>query len=548
MLVFLISILFLSNSHASDCSSFNLKSNEEVRLDKQGSLSNFKVQDQDGLGTCYANTASVLLHSVSNETPSYLMLARNFGKGKNEGNQDLEWNESTKSYDLTLNGGEVCKVIKNAKENQKKGNYICKQDSIRMEKLASESSDPLNKQAYFLKSFLEWNSFIEKEENNKSIGKQLQSTDGFLAKLRENAVKSCSPTSVNFIARKLYDLFSEIFTACFQNSALKLNSICESTSYRWSMIFQDQMTTKSMGDGWYIPLPQEKINLKDEVKIKIQALNSTLNRNELNNFIVELISNDPFLKADLKMKKTLSDWNQVSPLISKYSDFVKLFQQSGASSEECIQYEILDQLSLKHPLESECKNQTIFYSMNLLGQSYDKNFDKIMKYLLEQNKESLFQEIGLDCDKKDRIVIPETIDCEEADFTEKDINGKNKYSTNEDILEIKKKNTPQIINSLKNNLAVGYSFCTEVFYKPAKYLTTENRENKMCNRAHGHHATAIIGVKCEDDQLKFLVQNSWGKNWSPKNENLKSVENGKFWMSSDDLFYNAEALTYILKK
>ena len=70
-------IFFMSfNLAAQDCG--NIANGQVVRLDEAGgSLQNSKVQDQDGLGTCYANTASVLLQSALPNNPdvSYINLA-----------------------------------------------------------------------------------------------------------------------------------------------------------------------------------------------------------------------------------------------------------------------------------------------------------------------------------------------------------------------------------------------------------------------------------------------------------------------------------------
>ena len=80
-ILFILSLLFYSLIAKSGCGS--LLDGEVVRLDVKGkSLENFKVQDQDGLGTCYSNASSLLLHSAMGTTPSYLMLAKNSGDRK----------------------------------------------------------------------------------------------------------------------------------------------------------------------------------------------------------------------------------------------------------------------------------------------------------------------------------------------------------------------------------------------------------------------------------------------------------------------------------
>ena len=55
-----------------------MQNGEIIRVDEGNkSLANFRVQDQDGLGSCYANAASLLLQSALPNNPevSYLHLA-----------------------------------------------------------------------------------------------------------------------------------------------------------------------------------------------------------------------------------------------------------------------------------------------------------------------------------------------------------------------------------------------------------------------------------------------------------------------------------------
>ena len=76
-LLFMVALLISSPLWAGeDCA--DLKNGESLRLDEKGkSLENFKVQDQDGVGTCYANTTSLILESLLDNHPqvSYLQVA-----------------------------------------------------------------------------------------------------------------------------------------------------------------------------------------------------------------------------------------------------------------------------------------------------------------------------------------------------------------------------------------------------------------------------------------------------------------------------------------
>lgn len=124
---------FISTStilHAQDCG--KLLDGETQRLDAPGrSLEKVKVQDQDGLGTCYANTTSVVLQSSLEGHPdvSYINLALGYAEKVNSKAEN-----STYSYDkngqMLINGGTICKTIEIAKEN----GGVCNRKDVPLEK------------------------------------------------------------------------------------------------------------------------------------------------------------------------------------------------------------------------------------------------------------------------------------------------------------------------------------------------------------------------------------------------------------------------------
>lgn len=135
----LLAVLFFSlSSHGQDCS--GLKDQEVVRLDKNdGPLVNGRIQDQDGVGTCYANATSVALKTALPGNPdlSYLQLA--FAHAQVDvlpNNQDKDsaylYSSAGKSNSFLIDGGFVCKTIEAAKSDKIGG--VCKRDDVALEK------------------------------------------------------------------------------------------------------------------------------------------------------------------------------------------------------------------------------------------------------------------------------------------------------------------------------------------------------------------------------------------------------------------------------
>jgi hypothetical protein len=130
----LLSLLLTASAYAQDCT--GLKENEEYRLDKNdGPLSKAMIQDQDGVGTCYANTTSLALQSVlpGNPNISYLQLA--FAHAQVDvapKNKDRDSAFTTPAKDeVLINGGQVCDTIAAAK-NEKIGG-VCLRSDVALE-------------------------------------------------------------------------------------------------------------------------------------------------------------------------------------------------------------------------------------------------------------------------------------------------------------------------------------------------------------------------------------------------------------------------------
>ncbi len=116
---------------------------ETVRLDASGgTVASAEMQDQDGLGVCYANTASLMLQSVIPGHPavSYLDLAIGTSASGVSGTAFVK-SAKEKDKSLYFEGGFVCDAIQAA---QKKGR-ICSRKSVSIERLGYVYSPLLQK-------------------------------------------------------------------------------------------------------------------------------------------------------------------------------------------------------------------------------------------------------------------------------------------------------------------------------------------------------------------------------------------------------------------
>ncbi len=191
--ILFISLILLNSVHASQ--SCNESTN--VRLDqKGGTLAGLQVQDQDGLGTCYANAASLLLQA---EDPyhrrfSYISMAMTHKQGKMDNTYGMgKYNHEKKYYDFFLDEGVTCDVINSV---QKKI-YTCSQESMQYEDLSTKNKLNSYEAQYdmFEKAknlnYLFWHSANIKDKEN-GPRKIIALIDEFIASKRVEAAKFCS--------------------------------------------------------------------------------------------------------------------------------------------------------------------------------------------------------------------------------------------------------------------------------------------------------------------------------------------------------------------
>lgn len=204
-------IFFMSfNLVAQDCG--NIANGQVVRLDEAGgSLQNSKVQDQDGLGTCYANTASVLLQSALPNNPdvSYINLALGYAE-KHSANK----NGSSYAYDsagnLLLTGGLVCESIQEAKKNG-----VCNRRDVPLENglfhaEAGHFSDSGHAQNKLLEKVSRYYDDVNKEFNNGRKVQDQSSVYGKKTKFISPETKEKITENVKSFSDKAGQFFTSI--------------------------------------------------------------------------------------------------------------------------------------------------------------------------------------------------------------------------------------------------------------------------------------------------------------------------------------------------
>jgi hypothetical protein len=269
LFIYLILFLKLQLAHGQNCA--GLSEGQEFRLDAPGQpMQNLRVQDQDGMGTCFANAASQMLMSANpqfKEAPSYHQLALGYlqrkhvdskiDNGKYSGLNEVDSSAPDKGpQSVMLRGGGACGAIEAAKDEQKTNGGLCPQSKTGIEKLISatgngEARDLMGHQEKLVAAMTNHMDRIQKTLNgNRGVhsGKAKPLPPAMMAGVREasknlqnwafdEAHNVCSnkskmrdfPETKQYFV-KLASRYYEANPECFQNSkstAIKDPELCE---------------------------------------------------------------------------------------------------------------------------------------------------------------------------------------------------------------------------------------------------------------------------------------------------------------------------------
>lgn len=240
------------------------------------SLHQVKQQDQDGLGTCYANTASLMIKSYHPDkpVPSYLDLAR--------------FNPAVANKTYEFNTGHACKVINNWQENQRPlctDSLLENQPSAVQDKILIGLYDAINKHQ-------------ASPEKVKEIFKQYQAYVAQNPKPQKNICleKMDSLRFENFMELKITQLLEE-------NSFLPLredyNYTQEETQFAQDCSKKFNHRLKEIGI-----IKEESFSLNDGTISTYHILNPTL-ADRANELVVKFLKGQTLPSGETYFKKIL---------------------------------------------------------------------------------------------------------------------------------------------------------------------------------------------------------------------------------------------------
>lgn len=572
-LYLLLTLLIFNNvAHAVDCE--DIKNGETFRVDQNGgSLENFHVQDQDGLGSCYANSASLLLQASLENHPevSYLQLAsiskaddleskrklaqkaddyyiyakkeENSSKAINGGGDALKWS-------LALDGGDICEVVAAAKAQQEtqKAAVLCPRKEMNLEAIAT-NGDPRQSQ---FKSILESSKYmnlfqgsfsdINKDEtffNRKKIRDAKRKYENFkqafssliAEKKKMLTESSCGTINDDSIGRLVQPAIQDAlgYDNCFKDQ--------KNSPYFCKVSLALVSGVGKKGDYSY-EVNQLNSRFSKDFLSKLNAPGKVISPEQIKkDFSDTLLSNLKLSKYEQSYAKNFANKLAEDIPSDKLNDIATEFNEikTTGTSQRCMERSLVDYIGSKR-FENDwkqdqvlCENQQLMLQASQVIVEYDKSglkgIDQALDFLFDKARlnydEALMAIYALDCKAEEKIEIPKNLTCNATAVTR----------------ESKPAIDKKIISSLKSNQPMGIYLCASILNKPKSAF-----ENNEC----GNRAVAVTGIKCEEGKLKYLIQNSWGKNNQAANPAIQTEEGkGAYWFDEQSFYdsvYNAVSL------
>lgn len=570
-LIIILGTLFSVNLYGQSCQ--GIPDGKVERLDAPGRpLQNLKTQDQDGLGTCYANTASVLLQGRLKDNPevSYLNLAFMYAEkyaapkvrqnGKDSGFQEKK--NPTEDESFLVEGGHTCDAIMTAKER----GGICKRSDVALEQFFHSGSSPIASDSAWIQKDLVLKLSKYYDGIFKDFGREEKQTPSKIAAWLSPKPKTSKFEEYKAALKNVLQKNKDRYTAeqCLKPDIRNAETVVSNLLAR---VYQFSNNTNNLKNKNYRNVSDSGRKLGFTIKYIRNgnfALEATVNdatKKILKDEYIKELSAGTNPNAEAVLIKSLQ---KVAPGINaKFLSAIGDFSSEDKSLlaqdadryfykkiDECmnqakLEYFTNDEGLIKDFANDTCLSKYSDHANNIrqlvttLDKANMKNIDSLYSFLMdlpEMNYEqAMMKMVGPDCPDDKKIKIPDDLQCEGASIYYS-ADPKTPETDAKFLTETKTKLQNAATEAMIKGNPIGLSLCTGFFDKdtPDAFY---NKTSQCPTTKHGFHAVALIGYRCQAGKIQYLVQNSWG-DWGAAKERFTDTEPGKAWINEEELAKN----------
>lgn len=579
----LILILIFSVSAFADCrvpqgNSFVVVGEGQViSLLREGkSLASHKIQDQDGMGTCYANTASTMLKSVlpGNPDVSYLHLAvqsaTNGVRNNFDPNNPRYWRMGKEDkMESFADGGFICETVTALK---KIGGLACRKEQSILE------SDvlPPDIQEKAFKNLGFYFDVLNKAKQNpsdfekfkKDVVLAVEAINNEKNNIRlacEEQKRSEMPLDAalgNFLSKMYFNMNDDSFCSKLRLEQLKkltVDSVFENdrTRIKPSPELVGQLRAAIVANPALKTLMIEKASGKNVNRMREIDMAKVLGTRMLSlvGSVVQSKSALPVCAGEPP--------DQDVDYLSAGDQFLRDMKEAKKSpcsvEDNAVLADVFSHNSCIAPTNLEMILAAVKPLMQV-GQEINQN---TLNHLLNPNATSAGQLKNLlmpGCYKPEAHLSVANVSCSTyAPCDPGNIINADNVAYNGPAGGCKDLNTAVtdtrkiVLGGLSNNRALGVSVCTSFMVNPNQ--KTDYCKNKGPGvEKHTYHAMTVSGLRCSNGKIEYQLVNSWGKNNCPKGAQLANsplkcekdangFDTGKFWITENVLVDNMTGLS-----
>ncbi len=593
----LLLLLFSKNSDALECNASNegqvidLYSNP-ARPDGPTPFAHFELQDQDGLGTCYANNMALMLEGElpGNPQVSYQQIAMAYGLSFNS-YSDAPATRLPTSYVAPdgstrsiVEGGWSCMAFDAVRSRH---GFLCDRDSTPVERSGHTQDSVIRSLGRFYDSFSRLMPEEEAAESDsyKAAENLRQNLRSFARQLNDERGASCvfprvepRPPSVMGVLESLcVSTHTQILTLEEEKTALEASTERRTASERERLrvitrqLRQLRQQLGRLGTVNEIAETGENglksLNDKNGGQFVLCQLSTAVTEAVTNTYYRPLESGGTTIRSSLQALETqlripheLVNHQSEAQLRARFSaDF------DYASAEHCRRSEGLMVFYETDSIISSFSDQ---YHM-CLSREFAAQFGLAVQSLSRMSGDGLAPDSLLDAlsrldlgfadfvggvispecyadDSTHHISIPENLSCQTQYYPS--LGRRYEDSSGEKItdpellrpLQMADATTTfsqQVARTIEQGRPLGISLCTNFFTDPA--ADSSFTANCAMGGVHAMHALTVSGVRCQNGAPQYLLQNSWGRGCSNYHSSYEcQSERGSFWVPQDVLVRN----------
>jgi len=568
-MIFLFSLFFsFSSVYALECVLQNEKISDGTKnslFDSGRVLSTFKTQDQDGMGSCYANSLTVAIKATHKDHPDVSYIHASFlgTSSRLKGDKNFLVDPST---DKLFNwGGSSCQ---NFDELKQKGG-ACDAKAVSLEN--DDRQESLLKKMGKILDYFSHDHKIPRQEFRKTIENFLEKRDkinldlmlacledkekGFSGTetidqwLRVALIKKRSPECRDLLLDTLQKLYTpesiiksdRIFGELNADTSSKLRKFFSSPEMKKSFLKYSIFKAKS--DYQNIMDLTESIVLKLEKILKTKDFLRKCPEEDLITPELSVVFINELYEHDLGLSSIKCETLASSSLLSKIKRLIS-FDQPLACLPESLKLFSEDVISNIHDFET------------LFGRDF-------LTKMLDPKDEDLYSIFGQlafpNCQDKSHLISLQDLACKWVDL--KSV-GKKKCpdstSCNDlDMDKIREAFQQTVLPLLKKDQPVMISVCTSFLQNTEFKRTNQCKDNSNSVKGHSRHGLTVSGYRCQNGKIQYQIQNSWG-GMCPSGAGSKYKNSyldceldkqgkpiGRFWVDEEVLLDSTTDISYL---